>query len=364
MSVNTPPISLLGKKEVLLVGFTEGLEQTMQSSFKEGKLKFWEIRSSFSALQWLRDRKDWPYKKLPFAILVDYSEMKKEGFQLIKSLLSDPVFREIPLIGIQENGQLLPSNKTILAEGLDDCYQAPFQWDDLYERIKFLNLYKPQFKKVLKSQEPLTDYKIPRGKRIFDILIAGTTLMLLSPFLLLIAVLIKLESKGNIIYRSKRVGTGYDTFDFLKFRSMYPDADKRLQDLKHLNKYSGKGDDSEVFLKLENDPRITKVGKFIRKTSIDELPQLVNVLRGEMSIVGNRPLPLYEAQLMTRDQWANRFLAPAGITGLWQVAKEGKDNLTVEQRVNLDVQYANEASFLMDLHIMLRTLPAMLQKGE
>jgi hypothetical protein len=117
------------------------------------------------------------------------------------------------------------------------------------------------------------------------------------------------------------------------------------------------------FVKIENDPRITKIGKFIRNTSIDELPQLFNVLKGDMSIVGNRPLPLYEAEKITTDQFAMRFNAPAGITGLWQVTKRGKGGpMSEEERMELDNDYAKNYSFFRDIKIILSTIPALFQK--
>jgi lipopolysaccharide/colanic/teichoic acid biosynthesis glycosyltransferase len=215
---------------------------------------------------------------------------------------------------------------------------------------------------------------------------------------------IRLESKGNIIYKSKRVGTGYQVFDFLKFRSMYTGADKKLKELEYLNQYKKQNNSKEekitecpvckrlgrpcspilyvggqeicerqylkmkreknqaTFVKLKDDPRITKVGSFIRKTSIDELPQLFNVLKGDMSIVGNRPLPLYEAELLTSDGWSERFMGPAGITGLWQVYKRGKSEMSDEERKDLDNQYARNNSFWLDIKIILMTIPALFQK--
>jgi len=117
-----------------------------------------------------------------------------------------------------------------------------------------------------------------------------------------------------------------------------------------------------AFIKIVNDPRITKFGNFIRNTSIDELPQLYNVLRGDMSIIGNRPLPLYEAEKITTDQFAARFIAPAGITGLWQVSKRGKGNMSEEERKALDIEYATNYSLKKDLQIILKTIPALFQK--
>jgi Sugar transferases involved in lipopolysaccharide synthesis len=117
------------------------------------------------------------------------------------------------------------------------------------------------------------------------------------------------------------------------------------------------------FVKLENDPRITKVGYFIRKYSIDELPQLINILKGDMSIVGNRPLPLYEAELLTSDEYIDRFMAPAGLTGLWQVEKRGDaGKMSAEERKLLDIQYAQSYSFTMDVKIILKTATAFVQK--
>ncbi len=250
-----------------------------------------------------------------------------------------------------------------------------------------------------------TEYNIPFAKRVFDIAVASTALLLLSPLLIVIILAIRLESKGKVYYISKRVGTGYRVFDFYKLRSMYTDADQRLKELKHLNQYAeeaNKEDEKEgsgiprerpapstapqlinkdgspmteeeyqelrrkqaagTFVKFKNDPRITKVGRIIRNTSIDELPQLINVLKGDMSIVGNRPLPLYEAEQLTSDDWSQRFLAPAGITGLWQVEKRGGGEMSEEERKGLDNKYAENFSFWNDIRLILRTVPALFQK--
>ena len=293
---------------------------------------------------------------------------------------------------------------------IDDIYSKPIDNETLFNRIRFLRMLKQQMT-LIEREASIPDvkiYKTPFFKRTFDIITAGTALLLLSPLLLFAIIAIRLESKGKVYYISKRVGTGYRIFNFLKLRSMYPDADKRLRDFEHLNQYNKEkeidnnakadtgittkikpggtvlvGDDividenqhikqkkqkqDRTFVKFENDPRITKVGKIIRKLSIDELPQLINVIKGDMSIVGNRPLPLYEAELLTTDEWIDRFNGPAGITGLWQVEARGKTTkMSPEKRKLLDNKYVEIAnsrySFWIDIWIILRTIPAMLQK--
>ena len=115
-------------------------------------------------------------------------------------------------------------------------------------------------------------------------------------------------------------------------------------------------------MKFKDDPRVTKLGAFLRKSSIDELPQLLNILKGDMSFVGNRPLPLYEAEQLTSDEWSERFNAPAGLTGLWQVSKRGKADMSEEERKQLDNTYARTHSFFGDILLILRTFPALTQK--
>lgn len=199
-------------------------------------------------------------------------------------------------------------------------------------------------------------------KRTFDIVVASSLLIVASPFLSLIAIIIKLESKGPIFYAARRAGKNYRVFKFYKFRTMIADADKKLQQLQHLNQY--KGGSGPVFYKVSNDPRITRFGAFLRNTSLDELPQLFNVLKGDMSLVGNRPLPLYEASTLTTDEWAQRFLAPAGITGLWQISKRGKKDMSVEERIALDIDYSKLHSFTYDMWIMANTPKALIQKDN
>jgi lipopolysaccharide/colanic/teichoic acid biosynthesis glycosyltransferase len=238
-----------------------------------------------------------------------------------------------------------------------------------------------------------------RAKRTLDILTSGLALVLLSPLLALVALAIKLDSPGPVLYRSRRVGTGYRVFKLYKFRTMRVNADAQRKQLQTQNAYceadaprvkkqvvdpslakgallvSDQGLVSEAahqagteagapaFFKLVNDPRVTPLGRFLRNSSIDELPQLWNILQGDMSLVGNRPLPLYEAEKLTSDEAVGRFLGPAGLTGLWQVEKRGRSrSMSARERIQLDCTYAQQFSLAMDLKILLRTVPALLQK--
>lgn len=295
-----------------------------------------------------------------FAIFIDLPTIEKDSFRFLQALVSDASLEAIPIIAIAP-GWTKIDRKDLMNKGLDDCYVEPVDWLKLRARVDFLNTFKVH--KNLDYQFSATEYSIPLGKRLFDIVFSLAVLIAISPILLIVALAIKFTSKGDIFYLSKRAGTGYRIFDFIKFRSMAQDADTKIKELAHLNNYDGP-EEGAVFVKLKNDPRVTRIGKLIRKTSIDELPQLINVLKGDMSIVGNRPLPLYEAEQLTKDEWAARFIAPAGLTGLWQVAKGGKVNVSNEERISLDIEYANSSSFWTDFQIIARTLPAMLQKGE
>jgi lipopolysaccharide/colanic/teichoic acid biosynthesis glycosyltransferase len=243
---------------------------------------------------------------------------------------------------------------------LQHCDQATLQ-----DKISFLR----KVKKAQQGVAPQIEENVPaRGlqfgllsKRTFDILVCSIALLLLSPLFLLIALAIKLESSGPIFYIAKRAGRGYRIFNFFKFRTMYQGSDKRVRELTHLNQYNADGC-GPVFFKISNDPRITKVGGFLRNTSLDELPQLINVLLGDMSLVGNRPLPLYEAVTLTTDEYAARFMAPAGITGLWQVKKRGNKDMSVEERISMDIDYASNCNFATDFWIIANTPSALFQK--
>lgn len=304
--------------------------------------------------------------------------------------------------------------KRYLSCGINDTISQDASITDLNKKIKFIA---DRADILFDSKAPsykILQFKIPLWKRAFDVFFSLIAIIILSPVFIITAIAIRMESKGPVLFKSKRVGTNYTIFEFLKFRSMYVDADKRLAELsKEHNQYAahdnaetdtipicggdmaeGTGapvisddevmlvsDDyvvpessfnkhkreetSNAFVKIEDDPRITRVGRFIRKYSIDELPQLFNILKGDMSIVGNRPLPLYEAEKLTGDDTIDRFMAPAGLTGLWQVEERGKGGqMSAEERKELDIRYGQTYCFSLDMKIIFRTLTAFIQKNN
>ena len=309
--------------------------------------------------------------------------------------------------------------------GINDTIDANASITEMNKKIQFISDREGMMFDDAPSKHRILRFKIPLWKRLFDIFFSLLAIIILSPVFIITAIAIRIESKGPIIFKSKRVGTNYTVFDFLKFRSMYADAEQRLKEVAKEagNQYAEKEEDEEdhqsiitaplgdeaemlmmdmgmesdmmisdeevmlvgddfvvaesdfnkekkeenesAFVKIENDPRITKVGMFIRKYSLDELQQLFNILKGDMSIVGNRPLPLYEAEKLTVDSSIDRFMAPAGLTGLWQVEERGKGgNMSAEERKQLDITYGQTYNFMLDMKIIFRTLTAFVQKDN
>lgn len=299
--------------------------------------------------------------------------------------------------------------RNYLRAGVNSAMAGDVSVEDFRRTLRFMADYTFTHRPVVHVNEEVQVFRMPLWKRTFDIAASLGAVIALSPLLLAVAVAVKLDSPGPVIYRSKRVGSNYRVFDFLKFRSMRTDADRRLKELSALNQYAAEAEESSgaskislgeeemkklladmesgmlfaddfaipeeehqqivgaeqenAFVKIENDPRITRLGRFLRKYSIDELPQLFNILRGDMSVVGNRPLPLYEAERLTSDEYIERFMCPSGLTGLWQVEKRGgAGKLSPEQRKRLDIEYARRMSPWFDLKIILRTFTAFIQK--
>lgn len=351
---------------------------------------------------------------LPDAILCETQFSGGSGFELYDYVRANPEMNKVAfmLLVPEFNARTF---KNTFDKGIDDYYVLPLPpVDSIISRVKFLAEFRKKTPGTQQANTADHKYTMPLSKRIFDVVVATGALVVLSPLLLLVIAAIRLESKGKVYYISKRVGR--EPFDFYKLRSMRVGADKELNKLaKDNNQYKAVAEQSEIdfskpcpkcaalpegqtcsallhigphticddwyntqkkevaksksaFIKIVDDPRITRVGKIIRNTSIDELPQLINVIKGDMSIVGNRPLPVYEAEQLTLGYISKRFLAPAGITGLWQVELRGRGGvMSEEERKRLDNEYADNFvngnySFWYDMKLILRTIPALFQK--
>jgi lipopolysaccharide/colanic/teichoic acid biosynthesis glycosyltransferase len=348
-------------------------------------------------------------------VICEYKLPGNSGLFFYDTLNNGNDIKKLPFILLSEeyNAKLFT---TAFNKGINDYFvSASVDKQQIIERAQ--SLYKMQCLKidVLSNKVDDQSYRLPLSKRLFDIVFASLVLIGIAPLMLLTMLAIRLESKGKVYYIAKRVGR--QTFDFYKLRSMRTGSDQMIKDLaKKNNQYKKDTDEKTInfnapcpecsklddgslcspvlyineneicdnwysqqkkdietknstFIKILDDPRITRVGKFIRNTSIDELPQLINVIKGDMSIVGNRPLPVYEAELLTKDAMSKRFLAPAGITGLWQVELRGRGgNMSEEERMRLDNEYAdnftgNRYSFWYDMKLILRTFPGLIQKS-
>lgn len=373
------------------------LRETLQCKIIEC-ITFQQIKSCLSSIEYI-----------DFCVFMERSDMATDIPTIAQLHKLYPTLYIILISETLSKEEKIP----YLRAGTDCMISKNTSKDDLQKLFSVIIDFKEKEKARKDNQiSSLTEFRLPLWKRTFDILASGSAILCLSPILILTALAIRTESNGKIVYKSKRVGSNYKIFDFYKFRSMYSDADKRLAEYQQLNQYtksiaeeefkdsssaaeisqqsssSGHEQDillfsdnlstsennylktkrterSNAFFKLENDPRITRVGHFIRKYSIDELPQLFNILKGDMSVVGNRPLPLYEAELLTSDEYVQRFMAPAGLTGLWQVEKRGSaGKMSAEERKQLDIKYAKDFSFHMDMMIIIRTFTAFIQKED
>lgn len=194
-------------------------------------------------------------------------------------------------------------------------------------------------------------------KRTADVVISSISLIFLAPLFLIIALFIKMESKDNIFYSQMRIGKDGKLFKLYKFRTMIPNADKKLDEFLASNENARK--EYQINKKLKNDPRITKVGNFLRKTSLDELPQLLNVLKGEMSLIGPRPYLLKEKEDM-ENYYRYIIQSKPGITGLWQVS--GRSNTTFKERLKIDLEYNGKKSLKEDTIILFKTFSVIFKK--
>ncbi|WP_373514952.1 sugar transferase, partial [Persicitalea sp.] len=336
------------------------------------------------------------------------ASVEKGGWEVLKTVRSNDKLSQIPVIMLAK--ELSPEViQAARAQRADDVFDEDFIEGDLVRRLQFLL----RRKWYATDQTTKIDHHLlistPLWKRASDVMLIGIALLLLSPLFLLVALAIMLDSKGPVFYKSRRAGSGFKVFDMYKFRTMSSNADRLVKEMASQNIYDRPTspvctnelstlcvscqeknlgacqqqlffDGREVceqthlmeqnqkaaFVKFQDDPRITKVGHFLRNTSLDELPQLLNILRGDMSLVGNRPLPIYEAEKLTTDQKVVRFAGPAGLTGYWQVTKRGKGeaDMSETERIEMDIYYAKNFSFWLDFKIMLKTFPALIQSAN
>jgi lipopolysaccharide/colanic/teichoic acid biosynthesis glycosyltransferase len=352
--------------------------------------------------------------QVPDAILCELTLSGGDGLQMHEWVRNRPELNAVSFILITHEFKE-DMYKDAFNRRIDDYFVLPLSpAESIAGRVEYLREFRQKIVPLVPVPDLEDTYHMPLSKRIFDIVLATGALIALSPLLLLVVIAIRLESKGKVYYTSRRVGR--EPFDFYKLRSMRVGADADLAKLaKDNNQYASASKQSEIdfetpcprcselpsnkkcssiihigshsiceywhavqkkeidksksaFIKIVNDPRITKVGKVIRNTSIDELPQLINVIKGDMSIVGNRPLPVYEAEQLTKGDMSRRFLAPAGITGLWQVELRGKGgDMSEDERKRLDNEYSehfigNKYSFWYDFRLIRRTFKALFQK--
>lgn len=334
---------------------------------------------------------------------------KNSGQAMVTMVRNKDDYRLVPFLVTCRFGEthLL---KTTLVSGVTDILVINEENYKLQSKIDYylgLTSQVRAFRETSPLPPAVHHFRLPWWKRFIDISVSLIILILLSPVMLLVSLIIFLDSKGPIIYRSKRAGANFHVFDMYKFRTMSVKADQLLNELASQNIYTQtkpegaylngaeklcstckeqglscqrllvdhnrsicekiyleESESSAKFMKFRNDPRVTRFGAFLRNSSIDELPQLVNILLGDMSLVGNRPLPLYEAEKLTSDEFAKRFAGPAGLTGLWQVKKraKGQGPMSDRDRTLLDIEYTNNFSFKTDLQIIWRTFFSLWQK--
>ena len=273
-------------------------------------------------------------------------------FDDIAEHLSDNVIDEV-IIAVPRS--LLDELKTVFevceAEGVKLSFMA-----DIYDfRVARMQLNMMGDVPLLRLEPVARDARGLLAKRIFDITAVLMASPIIVPIMIIIGLAIKLDSKGPVFFVQHRVGLRKRLFPMLKFRSMRVDAEAMMKDIEHLNEADG------PIFKIADDPRVTRIGKFIRKTSLDELPQLINVFIGHMSIVGPRPMSIRDVDLFDQSIQRKRFSVLPGCTGLWQVS--GRSNLPFEKWLELDLTYIDHWSLALDFKILLKTIPVLI-KGE
>lgn len=297
------------------------------------------------------------------------------GVKIVGFVDPDPSFLGVDVNGIRVIGTVenihdcLKNNvvdEVIIAiprSLLDDAEPIVIACEEEGIRLRFMaDIFNVQVARIslsrvrdipLLNMEPIVqDRQQLFAKRLFDVILTLLVLPFLLPLFGIVAILIKLDSHGPVFFVQQRVGMRKHVFPMFKFRSMYIDAEERFKEIEHLNEADG------PIFKMKKDPRITRFGRILRKTSIDELPQLINVLRGEMSLVGPRPMSTRDVDLFDKGIQRKRFSVQPGLTCIWQVS--GRSDLSYERWLELDLEYIDTWSFWLDLKILLKTIPAVL----
>lgn len=353
------------KFKFLYIGTDTDVVENFLSIFQVG----FNIETTLQALNHFTEN-DFYNDDIPDVIFLDVPFHQQETITFLNYIKQENQFLRTTII-YSENSLSKEQKGLLKAEQLiDDVVSLTSSKIDYCAKVRFIKKLKKaeaisSFAEADKKPNISTKRKLSiTCKRIIDITIAVIAILFLSPVFILIAIALKIESRGPIFYISHRAGTGFKVFKFYKFRSMVVNADSKIDEYSHLNQYAANDDKGPKFLKIKDDPRVTRLGKLLRNTSMDELPQLFNVLKGDMSIVGNRPLPIYEAITLTTNTFVERFSAPAGITGLWQVNKRGNEEMSIEERISLDILYARNNNVLYDLKIIAKTPVALFQKSN
>ena len=373
----------------------------------EKDISFFVAKNSFEGVRQLKNNKQID------VIICDFNLPDNTGLFLYDVLQCDPSLKNIPFILVSEKY----SQKIFAAafkKGLSDYFvSSSCEFSQIIDRSRSIYRTKNLNKNRIECTLRANTLNLPISKRIFDIIFATAVLVCIAPIILIVMLVIRLESKGKVYYIDKKVGR--NTFSAYKLRSMRSSSDILIKKLAiENNQYKKEKEVTTInldepcpkcaelsninscspilhlenknicdywynhqkaqiekskFINIVSNTGITRIGKFIRNTGIDNLPQLINVIKGDMSIVGNRPLSVCEAELLTKDHLSKRFLAPAGITGLWQVELRGKGGgMSEEERIHLDNDYAdkftnNIYSFWYDMKLILRNILGLFQKS-
>lgn len=313
-------------------------------------------QKAYNLARKLEEKKELGYRIIGYVDEKIYVEKKginllgtlKDFRSIIKSKIIDEIIITLPVKSYYEEIQ----NMVQAAEeqGIKTRYLA-----DIFETEKAQ--FRAEEVEYLSDMTPISGYQKDWyyiAKRVTDIILASFILVIASPIMLLTAFAIKYSSPGPILFIQTRVGLNKRQFSLYKFRTMVLDAEKRQAEVERLNEMDG-----PVF-KVTNDPRVTNIGRWLRKTSIDELPQLFNVLKGDMSLVGPRPLPLRDYNGFDRDWQRKRFSVLPGITCIWQIS--GRNEITFEEWMKMDIEYVENWTPLFDFKILLKTIPAVIMR--